>query len=44
MGTFDLTSPEVRKLIVARANGKIDPDEPVVAPSSLLSDADLVVV
>lgn len=44
MGSFDLTSLEVRRLIEARAAGKIDLDEPVVAPHSLLADDDLVVV
>jgi hypothetical protein len=38
MGSFDLSSLEVRRLIQARAAGRIDLEEPVVAPSSLLSD------
>jgi hypothetical protein len=44
MGSFDLASPAVRKLIEARTQGRIDEHEPVVAPSSLLTDPDLVVV
>jgi hypothetical protein len=44
MGSFDLTSPAVRELIHARAAGRVDLNEPVVAPSSLLGDADLRVV
>jgi hypothetical protein len=44
MGAFDLSSPEVRRLIQARAAGRINLEEPVVAPSSLLTDDDLVIV
>jgi hypothetical protein len=44
MGSFDLTSPEVRQLIQARTAGRVNLEEPVVAPSSLLRDEDLVVV
>lgn len=44
MGSFDLTSPAVRALIQARAAGKVDLNEPVVAPSGLLGDEDVRVV
>ena len=44
MGSFDPTSPAVRELIQARTAGKVDVNEPVVAPSSLLGDEDVRVV
>lgn len=44
MGSFDLASPEVQQLIQARASGRVNLQELVVAPSSLLSDPELRVV
>ncbi len=41
LSDFDLTSPEVKALVDARAHGRLDPSERVVAPVSFLSDSDL---
>lgn len=42
--SFDLAAPEVQALVQARTAGKLDLTERMVAPASLLADADLVVV
>ncbi len=45
-GSFELGSPEVKRLVAARFGGRIrfDPDEPVLSPAAMVEDAGLVVV
>ncbi len=40
-GELNLSSPEVQRLIDARADGGLDLSEPVVTPVSVLNDAEL---
>ena len=44
MGSFDLSSKEVRGLIAARTTDGIEEGEPVVAPSAFMEDERLIVV
>lgn len=44
LDAFDLSSTQVGALIRARSPGLVNGSEPVVAPASLLTDSDLVII